>query len=144
MSDTISISRTELMQILDALVANRRKHYYCEDTWYSCPQHEEGCANDAEGDECTCGADEANIVIDRIIMNIHEYLEKGEVGKLPKRTPKAYHDPVLEPDLTASGEHYADVWHEGSQSYYHAKLLRKLTPEEVEFSCCPIGTLPRS
>jgi hypothetical protein len=48
--------------------------------------------------------------------------------------------PVLEePDLTASGEHYADVWHEGSQGYYHAKLLRKLTPEEVEFSCCPIN-----
>lgn len=25
----------------------------------------------------------------------------------------------------------ADVWHEGSQSFYHARLLRKLTPEEA-------------
>lgn len=28
---------------------------------------------------------------------------------------------------------YADVWHQGTRSYYYAKLLRKLTPEEAEF-----------
>jgi hypothetical protein len=28
--------------------------------------------------------------------------------------------------------HEADVWHEGSQSFYRAKLLCKLTPEEVD------------
>jgi hypothetical protein len=28
--------------------------------------------------------------------------------------------------------HEADVWHEGSQSFYRAKLLYKLTPEEVD------------
>ena len=27
----------------------------------------------------------------------------------------------------------ADVWHEGTKSYYRAKLLKKLTPEEVNF-----------
>lgn len=32
-------------------------HHYCEDTWYSCPKHEDGCAND-RNKECDCGADE--------------------------------------------------------------------------------------
>jgi hypothetical protein len=40
-----------------------RTHYYCEDTWYSCPKHPEGCANDGSGDECNCGADEWNALV---------------------------------------------------------------------------------
>lgn len=31
-------------------------HYTCEDSWYSCPLSEDGCANDAAGDECNCWA----------------------------------------------------------------------------------------
>ncbi len=38
----------------------KRNHYYCEDTWYSCPKAEDGCANEGAGDECNCGADEHN------------------------------------------------------------------------------------
>ena len=38
----------------------KRKHYYCDDCWYSCPKAMDGCCNDAKGDECTCGADENN------------------------------------------------------------------------------------
>jgi len=30
-------------------------HYECEDSWYSCPKSEGGCANDLNGDECNCG-----------------------------------------------------------------------------------------
>ena len=63
-----------LRQALEALEANRRSHYYCEDTWYSCPQHEEGCANEAEDDECNCGADEANEKIDEMITALRERL----------------------------------------------------------------------
>jgi hypothetical protein len=37
-------------------------------------------------------------------------------------------DPTAEPDLGV-----ADVWHQGSRSYYRAQLLKKLTPEEAEF-----------
>jgi hypothetical protein len=57
---------------LEALENNRRTHYYCEDTWYSCPKHEDGCANEAEGDECNCGADKANQEIDKAITAIKQ------------------------------------------------------------------------
>jgi hypothetical protein len=57
---------------LEALENNRRTHYYCEDIWYSCPKHEDGCANEAEGDECNCGADKANQEIDKAITAIKQ------------------------------------------------------------------------
>jgi hypothetical protein len=60
---------------LEALESNRRKHHYCEDTWYSCPKHEDGCANDSESDECNCGADKANAEIDQAITAIKAALE---------------------------------------------------------------------
>jgi hypothetical protein len=44
----------------------RRKHYTCEDPWYSCPQSECGSANDNAGAECDCGADEHNAKVDAI------------------------------------------------------------------------------
>jgi hypothetical protein len=59
---------------LEALGSNRRTHHYCEDTWYSCPKHEDGCANDSEGDECNCGADKANAGIDQAITAIKQAL----------------------------------------------------------------------
>ena len=68
----IKLNKTieELQQERDALrkvlVSCKRGHYYCEDTWYSCPMHEEGCANEAEKG-CTCGADEWNAAIDTAI-----------------------------------------------------------------------------
>ena len=57
---------------LEALENNRREHYYCEDTWYSCPKHEDGCANEAQGDKCNCGVDKANQEIDRAITAIKQ------------------------------------------------------------------------
>ena len=72
---------------LEALKNNRRTHHYCEDTWYSCPKHEDGCANDSEGDECNCGADEANAEIDQAITAIKAALEA-------KDEPVAWYDSV--------------------------------------------------
>ena len=63
---------------LNALENNRQTHHYCEDTWYSCPKHEDGCANEAEGDECNCGADKANAEIDCAITAIKEALAQPE------------------------------------------------------------------
>ena len=70
------MTKDEALQLaLEALGSNRRTHHYCEDTWYSCPKHEDGCANDSEGDECNCGADKANAGIDQAITAIKEALE---------------------------------------------------------------------
>ena len=76
---------------LEALKSNRRTHYYCEDTWYSCPKHEDGCANDSEGDECNCGADKANAEIDQAITAVEAALETkdkpvGAVARTPSKT----------------------------------------------------------
>ena len=67
-----------LRMALEALENNRQTHNYCEDTWYSCPKHEEGCANESEGDECNCGADEANAEIDKAITAIKEVLAQSD------------------------------------------------------------------
>ena len=66
--------RQAAQQALEVLEANRRSHLYCEDPWYSCPKHEDGCANDLEGDECNCGADEANQKIDQAITALRAAL----------------------------------------------------------------------
>jgi len=62
------------------LLKNRRKHYSCEDYFYSCPKAEGGCCDPRYDEfyECTCGADEANIEIDEILK---EYEEKKMIEK---------------------------------------------------------------
>jgi hypothetical protein len=67
-----------MKQALEALECSRQSHYYCEDTWYSCPKHDDGCANEAEGDECNCGADETNKTIDAAIIALRTAIEQGE------------------------------------------------------------------
>jgi hypothetical protein len=58
----------------EALQRSKRNHYYCDDTWYSCPKAEDGCANDAEGDDCNCGADVLNAEIDKALAAVREAL----------------------------------------------------------------------
>ena len=58
----------------EALQRSKRNHYCCEDTWYSCPKAEDGCANDAEGDDCNCGADVLNAENDKALAAIREAL----------------------------------------------------------------------
>jgi hypothetical protein len=72
------MTQEALKLALKALDNNRRTHRYCEDTWYSCPKHEDGCANDSEGDECNCGADEANIEIDAAITSLRQAIAEWE------------------------------------------------------------------
>lgn len=37
-------------------------HYYCEDSWYSCPLAPEGCSNhDIPEDQCQCNATEREL-----------------------------------------------------------------------------------
>ena len=67
-----------LRMALEALENNRQTHNYCEDSWYSCPKHEDGCANDSEGDECNCGADNVNAQFDKAINAIKEALAQPE------------------------------------------------------------------
>ena len=59
------------------LEENRESHRYCEDTWYSCPKNEEGCANDGEIDDCTCGADFQNGNLDAVISLLHQVIERA-------------------------------------------------------------------
>jgi hypothetical protein len=66
-----------MKQALEALECSRQSHYYCEDTWYSCPKHDDGCANEAEGDECNCGADETNKTIDAAIIALRAVIEQA-------------------------------------------------------------------
>ena len=46
------------------IVQSKRRHYYCEDSWYSCPKAEDGCADDRRGPECDCGVAEWNATVD--------------------------------------------------------------------------------
>lgn len=44
-----------------------REHYYCEDSWFSCPKAEDGSANyHNKENECNCGADEHNNEVQNI------------------------------------------------------------------------------
>ena len=48
-------------------------HYYCEDSWYSCPLAEGGCADDQqEAGKCNCGYEER---INKIAAALLEEIE---------------------------------------------------------------------
>lgn len=50
-----------------------REHYYCEDSWYSCPLAPDGSCNDSyPEDECICGADKINKKIEELINEIKQ------------------------------------------------------------------------
>ena len=64
------------MDIFEELESFRRVYDYCEDSWYSCPKSEDGCADERQGTECNCGADKSNKRLDRLIIYLHEKLDK--------------------------------------------------------------------
>ena len=64
-----------LKKIAEKLPDTKRMHHYCEDCWYSCPKAEDGCCNEAEGDECNCGADKTNLIIDEMMGIAQEVLK---------------------------------------------------------------------
>lgn len=55
--------RDELLSVLNKL---RIDHYQCEDGYYSCPKSGD-CPNSNPNDDCNCGADDHNAVIDATI-----------------------------------------------------------------------------
>lgn len=60
----------EVERLRAALLKTKRSHYYCEDSWYSCPQSEDGCADDRRrGNKCDCGADAFNAEIDSLLSD---------------------------------------------------------------------------
>jgi hypothetical protein len=54
------------MDIIAELLSLKVKHYYCEDSWYSCPLAEDGSSRPNDG-ICDCGAEEHNAKVDSII-----------------------------------------------------------------------------
>lgn len=58
------------MDILKEIKSLKRQHRYCDDSWYSCPKHSDGCSNPEEGTACNCGADKYNEKIDEIITEL--------------------------------------------------------------------------
>ena len=61
----------EMTDIINLLESLRLGHYGCEeDRYYSCPKHEDGCANDFAEEDCNCGADWHNTVLDVIISRL--------------------------------------------------------------------------
>ena len=80
---------------LEALKNNKLTHLYCEDTWYSCPKHEDGCANEAQGDECNCGADEINAEFDKSITALEEVLKEHAMQEVQRLGQEIEQEPVI-------------------------------------------------
>lgn len=60
-----------IAQELGALAT--RHHYSCEeDTWYACPKSTTGCADEAQGTECNCGADAHNEKVSRLLARLKD------------------------------------------------------------------------
>lgn len=64
------MSAETVAKLRAALEKAKRTHRYCEDSWYSCPLAEDGCADDQwPKDQCNCGADEFNAWIDSVLKD---------------------------------------------------------------------------
>jgi hypothetical protein len=50
-------------------------HLTCEDSWYSCPLSEEGCADERQAG-CNCIAVEANAALNALRAVLAEYLSR--------------------------------------------------------------------
>lgn len=57
-----------------------RRHYWCDDSYYSCPANSEGCSNPAHDDtkECHCGADEHNAKVANLAAEIKARIKANE------------------------------------------------------------------
>ncbi len=63
-----------LVEQLAALA--RQQHYYCEDSWYTCPAHPDGSANDSKpAGVCDCGADTHNAAVEVLQARIAGMLQ---------------------------------------------------------------------
>lgn len=60
---------TDLIKFLETL---KRKHTYCEDSFYSCPMEVDGCS-DSTQIGCNCGAEKHNAEIDAMINHLKQF-----------------------------------------------------------------------
>lgn len=59
--------------MVGVLKSFKKEHYECdEDSWYSCPKSEHGCANESKHD-CNCGADDMNREIENVLKMVREF-----------------------------------------------------------------------
>ncbi len=60
-----------MKEIVELGILATRKHYHCEDSYYSCPKSKGGCSNECydEG-ECNCGADRHNDKVAELVKKI--------------------------------------------------------------------------
>ena len=63
-----------LLEALTFLETNKRVHAYCDDSFYSCPKQEEGCADENQGTECNCGAEEYNAKLEVLCDKIRKHI----------------------------------------------------------------------
>ena len=68
-ADALIRAHAHIAELRSVLEESRPWHVYCEDPWFSCPKAEDGCANDADGDDCNCCADEKNTAIDAVLFH---------------------------------------------------------------------------
>ncbi len=72
------------MNIILELEKLKIEHYYCEDSWYSCPKaiglYGSGSSDESKGDECNCDANKHNENVDKIINYYREYIEPILIG----------------------------------------------------------------
>lgn len=61
------LTHDDVLVLIGGLRRLRREHRYVEDCWYSCPKAEDGCCDTAQGDECNCGAETHNALVDSLI-----------------------------------------------------------------------------
>jgi len=60
------------MDVIKEILSLKKRHYYCEDSWYSCPLAEDGCCDDSvDKSKCRCGADSQHKQVDAIIEELH-------------------------------------------------------------------------
>jgi hypothetical protein len=122
-----------MKQALEALENNKRTHHYCEDSWYSCPKHEEGCANDSEGDECNCGADKANAEIDAAIASLRQAIQEEALRNVARLGQEIEQEPVCQyPRCSCNSKDWCDPARQQA-------LDKKATPQpqkhQDEFKC---------
>lgn len=68
-SSKLLAANARIAELEKALREAKRNHSACDDPWYTCPMHPDGCADSSrEKDECTCGAEDHNAKIDSVLM----------------------------------------------------------------------------
>ncbi len=62
-------------ELVKVLSESKRGHFYCEDSWYSCPQAVDGCSDRSKGRECNCGASEWNSGIQNLLTHYKKLID---------------------------------------------------------------------